>query len=90
MYHMMVAPTLFDDVDGQYRGMDCRNHRLPPGAHNYSTFSLWDTYRARHPITRYASPASPRYRELPHAHGRTRVRKASRSGRCKAERNGLA
>ena len=50
MYHMMVAPTLFDDVDGQYRGMDGKNHQLAPGAHNYSTFSLWDTFRAAHPM----------------------------------------
>ncbi len=50
LYHMMVAPTLFDDVDGRYRGMDRRIHTLPAGAHNYSTFSLWDTYRALHPM----------------------------------------
>lgn len=50
LYHTMVAPTLFDDVDGQYRGMDGRIHRLDGGAHNYSTFSLWDTYRALHPL----------------------------------------
>jgi predicted alpha-1,2-mannosidase len=50
LYHMFVAPTLFDDADGQYRGMDGKNHQLPPGLHNYSTFSLWDTYRAAHPM----------------------------------------
>jgi predicted alpha-1,2-mannosidase len=50
LYHMMVAPTLFDDVDGQYRGMDGNVHQLPAGLHNYSTFSLWDTYRAAHPM----------------------------------------
>jgi putative alpha-1,2-mannosidase len=50
MYHMMVAPTLFDDVDGRYRGMDGNVHTLPKGMHNYSTFSLWDTYRALHPM----------------------------------------
>ena len=50
LYHMMVAPTLFDDVDGQYRGMDSKVHQLPKGAHNYSTFSLWDTYRTAHPM----------------------------------------
>ncbi len=50
LYHMMVAPTLFDDVDGKYRGMDGKVHTLPAGAHNYSTFSLWDTYRALHPV----------------------------------------
>jgi predicted alpha-1,2-mannosidase len=50
MYHLMLAPTLFDDADGQYRGMDGKVHQLPKGAHNYSTFSLWDTYRAAHPL----------------------------------------
>ncbi|MBT9333295.1 GH92 family glycosyl hydrolase [Paracidobacterium acidisoli] len=50
LYHMMVAPTLFDDVDGQYRGMDGQIHQLPAGMHNYSTYSLWDTYRAVHPM----------------------------------------
>jgi predicted alpha-1,2-mannosidase len=50
LYHLMVAPTLFDDVDGQYRGMDGKVHQLPAGLHNYSTFSLWDTYRAAHPM----------------------------------------
>jgi predicted alpha-1,2-mannosidase len=50
LYHLMLAPTLFGDVDGQYRGMDGEIHRLPPGSHNYSTFSLWDTYRAAHPL----------------------------------------
>ncbi|MGA7769254.1 MAG: GH92 family glycosyl hydrolase [Candidatus Sulfotelmatobacter sp.] len=50
LYHMMVAPTLFDDVDGQYRGMDGKRHQLPSGLHNYSTFSLWDTFRAAHPM----------------------------------------
>ncbi len=50
LYHMLVAPTLFDDVDGQCRGMDEKIHQLPKGAHNYSTFSLWDTFRAAHPM----------------------------------------
>lgn len=50
LYHMLVAPTLFDDVNGEYRGMDGKIHKLPTGAHNYSTFSLWDTYRAAHPM----------------------------------------
>lgn len=49
-YHTLVAPTLFSDVDGQYRGMDLQVHRLPAGANNYSTYSLWDTYRALHPL----------------------------------------
>ncbi|MGY3039115.1 putative alpha-1,2-mannosidase [Rhodanobacter sp. TND4EL1] len=50
LYHTMMAPTLFSDVDGRYRGMDLAVHQLPSGAHNYSTYSLWDTYRALHPL----------------------------------------
>ncbi|HEX7339279.1 MAG TPA: GH92 family glycosyl hydrolase [Rhodanobacteraceae bacterium] len=50
LYHTMLAPTLFSDVDGRYRGMDLRVHHLPTGQHNYSTYSLWDTYRALHPL----------------------------------------
>ena len=56
LYHMFVAPTLFDDVDGQYRGMDGKVHQLPKGAHNYSTFSLWDTFRAAHPMYTICQP----------------------------------
>ena len=50
LYHALVAPTLFDDVDGRYRGMDGKVHTLAAGEHNYSTFSLWDTYRTAHPL----------------------------------------
>ncbi|PWK89666.1 GH92 family glycosyl hydrolase [Fulvimonas soli] len=50
LYHTLLAPTLFSDVDGRYRGMDLAVHALPPGRHNYSTYSLWDTYRALHPL----------------------------------------
>lgn len=50
LYHSFVAPTLFSDVDGQYRGMDLQVHQLHPGGHHYSTYSLWDTYRALHPL----------------------------------------
>jgi len=50
LYHTMLAPTLFDDVDGRYRGMDGRIHYLAKGQRNYTTFSLWDTYRAEHPL----------------------------------------
>lgn len=49
MYHMMCAPTLADDANGQYRGFDKQIHQLAHGEHNYSTYSLWDTYRALHP-----------------------------------------
>jgi predicted alpha-1,2-mannosidase len=50
LYHSFVAPTLFSDVDGQYRGMDLEVHKLPAGVNNYTTYSLWDTYRALHPL----------------------------------------
>jgi len=50
LYHSTLGPTLFDDVDGLYRGMDGKNHKLEGGQHNYTTFSLWDTYRAEHPL----------------------------------------
>ncbi len=56
LFHSMEAPTLFDDVDGQYRGMDGQVHRLSGGSHNYSTFSLWDTYRAEHPLFTLIEP----------------------------------
>ena len=49
-YHAMLAPTLFSDSDGRYRGMDTAVHRTGPGSHNYSTYSLWDTYRTLHPL----------------------------------------
>ena len=48
-YHMSLGPQLFDDVDGRYRGMDAAIHQVPAGQHNYTTFSLWDTFRAAHP-----------------------------------------
>lgn len=50
LYHTMLAPTLFSDTDGRYRGMDLAIHTLQEGQHNYSTYSLWDTYRALHPL----------------------------------------
>lgn len=49
LYHSMLAPTLYCDVDGLYRGADGVNHKAD-GWSNYSTFSTWDTYRAAHPL----------------------------------------
>ncbi len=49
LYHMSLGPQLFDDIDGQYRGMDKRLYQLPAGQRNYTAFSLWDTFRAAHP-----------------------------------------
>lgn len=55
LYHTMVAPTIYNDVDGAYRGPDKRIHQSTDFT-NYSTFSLWDTYRASHPLFTYTSP----------------------------------
>ena len=60
LYRTMLAPTLFDDTDGRYCGPDGRIQagRTPgEGGHNYSTFSLWDTYRAAHPLYTFLHPA---------------------------------
>lgn len=50
LYHTALAPTLFSDVDSRYRAMDTVVRQLPQGSSNYSTYSLWDTYRALHPL----------------------------------------
>ena len=55
MYHAMLAPTIYSDVDGQYFGPDGKTHQAD-GWTNYSTFSLWDTYRASHPLFTYIQP----------------------------------
>ena len=55
LYHSMIAPTIYSDVDGQYYGPDKRVHQAD-GWVNYSTFSLWDTFRAAHPLFTYTEP----------------------------------
>ena len=49
MYHVSIAPNLYQDVDGRYRGMDNEIHKSV-GFDYYTVFSLWDTYRAAHPL----------------------------------------
>ncbi len=49
MYHVMIAPNLYQDVDGKYRGMDLKVHEAKDFDY-YTVFSLWDTYRAAHPL----------------------------------------
>lgn len=56
LYHAQVAPTIFCDADGRYRGMDKQVHTQPAGQLNYSTYSLWDTYRALHPLMTIIDP----------------------------------
>ncbi len=49
MYHSMLAPNLYQDVNGNYRGMDLKIHQTDDFKY-YTVFSLWDTYRAAHPL----------------------------------------
>lgn len=55
LYHTLQAPSLFMDVDGRYRGPDNAVHQAKGFTH-YSTFSLWDTYRALHPLLTLVQP----------------------------------
>ncbi|UYB52925.1 GH92 family glycosyl hydrolase [Xanthomonas sp. AM6] len=55
LYHSLLGPTLFMDSDGRYRGPDNAVHQAQ-GYTNYSTFSLWDTYRALHPLLTLVQP----------------------------------
>ncbi len=50
LYHAMIQPNTFSDVNGQYMTPAYTVGQLPEGATQYSTFSLWDTYRAAHPL----------------------------------------
>jgi predicted alpha-1,2-mannosidase len=49
LYHAFLAPNLYQDVNGEYRGFDQNIHKAK-GFTEYSVFSLWDTYRATHPL----------------------------------------
>jgi putative alpha-1,2-mannosidase len=55
LYLSCLAPVLFNDTDGTYRGMDKKNHPSE-GFQNYTTFSLWDTYRAENPLLTLLQP----------------------------------
>lgn len=55
MYHLMIAPALFNDANGDYRGTDKKVYSNP-GFNNYTIFSLWDTYRAAHPLFTIIDP----------------------------------
>ncbi|TGD78599.1 GH92 family glycosyl hydrolase [Hymenobacter wooponensis] len=55
LYHAFLSPTTYMDVDGQYRGLDQNTHKAE-GFTNYTTFSLWDTYRALHPLFNIVQP----------------------------------
>jgi predicted alpha-1,2-mannosidase len=55
MYHAFISPTVYMDTDGKYKGLD-QNVHTAKGFTNYTTFSLWDTYRALHPFFNIVQP----------------------------------
>ena len=55
LYHTMINPSVYMDVDGKYRGNDMDIHQAD-GFTNYTIFSLWDTYRAEHPLLNLIKP----------------------------------
>lgn len=55
LYHALLAPNLYEDVNGEYRGLD-QNVHTADGFTNYTVFSLWDTYRATHPLLALIEP----------------------------------
>ena len=61
LYHTMIAPSEFSDNDGTYRGADGKTHDNP-GFRSYTTFSLWDTYRAAMPL--YSIYQPERYQDF--------------------------
>ena len=57
MYHAFISPMVYMDVYGQYKGLDQNVHRAA-GFTNYTTFSLWDTYRHLHPFFNLIQPGT--------------------------------
>ncbi|WP_338082744.1 GH92 family glycosyl hydrolase [Elizabethkingia ursingii] len=55
MYHTFINPTIYMDANGEYKGLDQNTHKAQ-GFTNYTTFSLWDTYRALHPYFNIIQP----------------------------------
>lgn len=56
MYHSFLGPTTYMDVDGSYKGLDMNIYKTQ-GSTNYTSFSLWDTYRTLHPLFNVLQPA---------------------------------
>ncbi|MFM9481443.1 glycoside hydrolase domain-containing protein, partial [Streptomyces scabiei] len=55
LYHTMIAPSTYQDADGTYYGADGKIHQ-GDGHTNYTTYSLWDTYRAAMPLMSIINP----------------------------------
>ena len=56
LYHTGISPSLFTDIDGRYRGLDRKVHTASEDKPMYTIFSLWDTFRALHPLLTIISP----------------------------------
>lgn len=56
MYHTAIAPNVYSDVNGEYRGMDRKVHKSENGRTQYTVFSIWDTFRALHPLFTIIEP----------------------------------
>ncbi|MBQ8098257.1 MAG: GH92 family glycosyl hydrolase [Bacteroidaceae bacterium] len=69
LYHVMIAPQLFCDINGDYRGSDGKVH-LGADFKNYTTWSCWDTYRSYHPLATLILPEMQRdwYKTILHIH----------------------
>lgn len=57
LYRFYQMPSVFDDADGRYVGMDGVIRRVRPGTHHYTALSLWDTYRTEFPLLALIEPA---------------------------------
>lgn len=57
LYHTMIQPNVMSDVNGDYMAADYSTRKLSGNQAHYSTFSLWDTYRAAHPLYTILEPA---------------------------------
>jgi predicted alpha-1,2-mannosidase len=73
LYHTAICPNITSDVDGRYRGMDQKIHQNSNYT-NYTVFSLWDTFRAQHPLYTIINP------ELDQAWIRSLLRKHDEGG----------
>ena len=56
LYHSLIQPNIFNDVNGEYMAPDYTVAKVPAGENQYTTFSLWDTYRATHPLYTIIAP----------------------------------
>lgn len=55
LYHCLIVPNIYSDVDGSFRGMDDKIYNNPQRT-RYTVFSLWDTFRAAHPLYNLIAP----------------------------------